>query len=73
MSRDYRVRYVMEDEAAATELITAARLHCKLSLVYGMVTTTPDRRKAIIKIVESLRVARETILGRFKERESYEC
>lgn len=66
---DYRVHYAMEDDTAAGELIRAARLHCRLALEHSRATTTFDRRKAIIKQIESLRAAREAVLERYGERE----
>jgi hypothetical protein len=70
MSRDIRVLYAMEDDAVITELVSIARLHCRLALEYSRATTTTDRRKAIGKQIDSLRVARNALLERFAERES---
>lgn len=58
----------MEDDTAAGKLVSIARLHCKLALEHSRATTTPDRRKAIVKQIESLRAAREAVLERFGER-----
>ena len=60
----------MEDVNTATELIEIIRRHCKLALEHGRATTSPDRRKAIIKEIESLRMARNAILERFTKCES---
>lgn len=60
----------MEDDTASGKLVSIARLHCKLVLEHGRALTPPERRKAIIKEIESLRVARNALLERFAERES---
>jgi hypothetical protein len=67
MSRS--VWLVMEDDTIAAELLSIARLHCKLALEHSRATTTLDRRKAIIKQIDRLRAAREAVLERFAERE----
>ncbi|OBR66717.1 hypothetical protein A7K91_00085 [Paenibacillus oryzae] len=70
MAMSRSIWLAMKDDIAAGELVSTARLHCKLALEHGRATTSLERRRAIIKEIEGLRAARNALLERFAERES---
>lgn len=69
-NNNHIISSAIHDDIAAAEFIEDARRHCKLALEHGRTTTSPDRRRAICKEIESLRMARNAILEQFTKCES---